>query len=72
MPGEAVDSVETVDKIKEARWCEHVKANGSWIYGSKPCIVVATPHVHMVIEDGIVKILCARCFLVAVQTPLFI
>jgi hypothetical protein len=55
------EPVDTVDKITEGKWCDHVGAHGYWSEGTVPIIVVAVPGAHIVIEEGVVKILCFRC-----------
>jgi hypothetical protein len=73
---EAVDKVKTVDnreQIREGKWCDHVKAEGTWFLGSdRPTICVFTPDIRIVIEQGTVKILCPACYLKAVQLPMFV
>lgn len=63
-------TVDTGD-IREAVWCDHVTAFGQWIHGTRPAIVVTTPRIHIIIEEGKVKLLCPQCFLKAVQLPLY-
>lgn len=66
--------METVDNqvlpITAGKFCDHVGARGLWLRGSTPVIVVAAPYVHIVIEEGVVKILCHNCFLRAIQISL--
>lgn len=58
-------------KITEGKWCDHVNAHGEWLKGAtKPTIVVISPRVRIVIEEGTVKILCLPCYLEAIQPPL--
>ena len=38
---------------------------------SKPWLYVACPSLYIVIEDGVVKILCRKCFLKGMELPLF-
>jgi hypothetical protein len=58
--------VDTVDKITEAVWCDHVEAKGTWLHGKKPAICISCPKTHIVIEEGKVKILCQSCYFTAV------
>ena len=62
--------MDTVDKITEGKWCDHVSAKGIWLRGQRPVIVVGAPPVYIVIEDGVVKILCKKCFQICSQLQL--
>lgn len=58
-------------RITEGKWCDHVAAHGQWLIGrQRPTIVVLTKPVHVVIEDGAVKILCVACFHKGIQVPI--
>lgn len=59
--------MDTGDNIKEAKWCDHVKAAGFWQPGEYSTVLVDTPHVHIVVEQGVVKILCGLCFYKAID-----
>ena len=59
-------TVETVDNgnITEAVWCNHVAAIGEFCgVEGKRALLIKTPNVRVVIEEGKVKILCTCCWL---------
>lgn len=49
-------------EVREAKWCDHVHAKGHWLIGSKhPTIVVFSKPTHILVDQGVVKILCGDC-----------
>lgn len=69
---ETVDKMSESPKITEGKWCDHVQAYGQWVRNtSKPTICVISPRVFIVIEEGVVKILCPACMVKASQVPMF-
>lgn len=67
-----MNSVDNVDlPVSAGVACDHVGAKSMWVRGSKPTMVIAAPRVHIVIEEGLVKVLCGDCFIKAIQTPLW-
>lgn len=65
-----MNSVNSVDNFREFVWCQHVRALGRVVNNSLPGILqVDTPGVHLVTEEGKIKVLCAPCLLKALQMP---
>lgn len=64
-----METVDSVDKIREAVWCDHVKAGGVWYFGGRVLKVWNAP-INIVIEEGKVKLLCDACYYDGLQIRL--
>jgi hypothetical protein len=66
--------VNSVDNaVSQALWCDHVAAKGMFL-GSERLSILLSPRqmtaVHIVVEEGKVKMMCTSCYMKAVQIPL--
>lgn len=66
-----MQTVDSVDKLNEAVWCNHVTAKGMWFAEGKTAISVTGPACYIVVEETKIKILCPTCFMKALQLPNF-
>jgi hypothetical protein len=66
-----VNSVDNL--VSQALWCDHVAAKGMFL-GSERISLLLSPRqttaVHIVVEEGNVKLMCTACYMKAVQIPL--
>ena len=64
----------SVDKLaSQAIWCDHVSAKGMFIGSERTSLLLSprqTTAVHIVVEEGKVKLMCTACYMKAVQIPL--
>ena len=65
--------VNSVDKspVSEAIWCDEVLARGMFVGENRLSVVLQRGQgaVHIVVEEGKVKLMCTSCYMKAVQLP---
>ena len=57
--------METVDKLREVVWCDHVKAFGNVALTGERNLYIASAPVYLVVEDLRVKLVCPDCMIKA-------
>lgn len=65
---------DSVDKITEAVWCEHVKAEGVHLPVTQRALRLSPKQesIYIVPEEGKIKVMCNDCFVRAVQVPMIV
>jgi hypothetical protein len=65
-----VNSVDSVDNLREVVWCDHVQINKHQHIGSSTFDATLKGRTHIVIEEGKVKLLCDHCYALSLNLPL--
>lgn len=58
-------------EIRKAKWCEHREVHQIRIRGTNEVALRAHQDVYLIVESGILKILCPSCFQTAVDPSSF-
>lgn len=66
-----VSSVDKLSELREFLWCDHVGVSIQSVFKEYSHVSLLSPRaVHIVVEQGKVKVLCHSCFCTAMQTRL--
>lgn len=64
--------MDNLNGLREIKWCDHAGVSlNSAFTGRAHVSVMHHKAVHIVVEDGIVKIICHSCFVHAMQVGLY-
>lgn len=58
-------AVDSVDKLNEIKWCDHVYVSVDFLKASVPTALITSPLTYLIVEDGKIKLLCGNCLRVA-------
>jgi hypothetical protein len=57
----AVKTVDSVDKLTEIKWCDHVHVNVDVLKATVPTALITSPVTYLIVEEGKIKLLCGNC-----------